>query len=742
MPIYEYKGQQYDLSETDPAAAKAKIQAYLNETPVVKQTPVAETKPAGVLEQMFGAGSPLASAASGYIVKPLMGLNQMLAETGVFGETVKQQARGNVRALEEARAEGKKRVGREGIDFVEIGASLLSPINKLAPAAAAPTALGRVGQAAGTGVLFGGLEPVKDVDNYLEEKLSQMTTGAIAGTVIGGGLEAGKKAAGVLKKLAQPLTTEGKKQALREYLQKLTGDEKQKVVDSLRKSEEIVAGSKPTTMEAISEVPEAAALAAYQQKLAKTPEVAGRFAAREAEQQAARMKELGTIAGAPGSLQAAQAERAALTAPMREQALEQANIAGQIAPRLEADIAAKQASKARALQTEGILGTEAAQQNVLAQTFTPVPGYPRFPARYTENIERIAGNLEGAKAAGDIVKQRQAEVDFKKFQLKSLEDNGFYPLQTQPIIEKIDSILATPGEGASTVVRNVMTSIKGKLAELTDPKTGVIDSRNLYTVRKEIGNDIQKFSKEAANWDAKLTSGLETNLKGYIDNAIESAGGADWKKYLNTYAKSSEKINRIQIGEELQAKLGTALGNKERAGVFATAVQDAAKTIKRSTGQPRFQNLEEILTKEEITSVNKVLADVQRKAKGEELATFSFVGKADAGGELPNLLNKYASVTNFVLKALKRDSTEEINRIAADLMLNPNKLAAFIEGVPAGQVNNVVSAMMKKLTPSNRELLVRYLTPAQSEAALAREALGTLGRTQAIEGVISAGNQE
>jgi len=29
MPVYEYQGQHYDLAETDPSAAKAKILAYL-----------------------------------------------------------------------------------------------------------------------------------------------------------------------------------------------------------------------------------------------------------------------------------------------------------------------------------------------------------------------------------------------------------------------------------------------------------------------------------------------------------------------------------------------------------------------------------------------------------------------------------------------------------------------------------------------------------------------------------------
>jgi hypothetical protein len=674
-----------------------------------------QQQPVSMTERMFGAGSPTARFLKGAIVDPLLGANQLLAETGLFGDTVRQQARGNVRAVEQAVQEGRQRVGSEGFDFVQLAGNIVSPINRIAPTAAAPTALGRVGQASGTGLLFGGVTPVVNTEDYLSEKLTQLGTGAIAGALIGSGVESAKKASKVVKDLSQPLTESGRREALREYLRKLTGPEQEKVISALRSTDELVQGSRPTAAEAVSDIPTATGIAAYQRRLAGSmPEegIAGQFAQREAQQQTARMNALGQVSkGGDEAIAAAVAQREAATAPLREQALTQANIAGQLQPRLDAEIASKFQSKAKALQAEGQLATEASQQVKIAENFTPVPGLPRFPARYTENLERVAGNLEGAKTAGNIARQRQAEIDFKKFQLQSLADNGFYPLESQPIVSKIQSVLSKPGERASDVVTNVLGSLRSKLQQFTDEATGVIDSRDLYTIRKEIGNDIRKFAQESQNWDSRLTAKLEGNIKSYIDNAIEQAGGADWKKYLSTYAAASDKINRLQIGQFLEQKLGTTLGNKERAGVFANAVQEAASTIKRATGQPRFGKLEDVLTKEEVTSVNKVLADVQRKAKAEELASQSNVGSLiQDTAELPNLLNRYATLTNTVLKALKKDSNADINRLAAEMMLDPRKLAAFIEGVPQSNSKQVVTAMMKRLTPDNRDLFARYLT--------------------------------
>jgi hypothetical protein len=51
MPVYEYQGQHYDLAETDPAAAKAKILAYL-----AKQQPPSRERTYGEALQDIGAG--------------------------------------------------------------------------------------------------------------------------------------------------------------------------------------------------------------------------------------------------------------------------------------------------------------------------------------------------------------------------------------------------------------------------------------------------------------------------------------------------------------------------------------------------------------------------------------------------------------------------------------------------------------------------------------------------------------
>jgi len=605
--------------------------------------------------------------------------------------------------------EARTELGGEGLDVGEVIGTFVNPLNRFLPAATAATKTGRAAQYAGQGAVLGAFTPVEDAQNLVTEKINQIGFGAVLGGVLSSGIDLGKGVLNIAKEFTKPLTTAGQKAILQERFIELVSKNPEKITAALRNAPETVPGSKPTAAEAVANIPEATGLAAYQKALETVPQkgVSADFAVRDVAQQTARQQVLQKTGGTEEDILEAIANRTRVTEPLRENALTQANIAGQVAPRLEQQIAEKFKSKAGALQVGGKLETEAMQQQQLSREVFPVPGYPRVSPEYSQNYNRIVENLQGATLSKNIAAQRQAEAEFKKFQLQSLADEGFYPLRVQPIISNIDTILNKPGERASDVVTNVFSSLKEKLTRLTDPATGIIDSRDLYTIRKEIGNDIKKFSQESQNWDAKLTSGLEKNVKSYIDNAIEKAGNSgDWQKYLETFQKESTKINQMQIAQALEKQLGTPLGNKERAAQFAAAVENGASIIKRSTGQNRFAKLEEVLTPKQISDINKVLVDVQRKAKSEELASMSKVAGQQTY-ELPQLLNRYATITNTVLKLIKKDVTDDINRFAADMILDPPKLAAFIEGIPANKMQSIVTAFMSRLTPETRDAFSR-----------------------------------
>jgi ligand-binding SRPBCC domain-containing protein len=662
------------------------------------------------------------------IVNPALAVGQFVAP---------ETTRDLLSRYNESRAE----LGGQGVDVGEIIGTVINPLNRLFPGATAATATGRAAQFAGQGAVLGVLTPAQEAESLLTEKLKQAGAGALFGGILSGALDLGKGAFNIAKEFAKPVTTAGQKTILQQRLVELAGKEPEKIISALRNAPEIVPGSKPTAAEALADIPAATSLAAFQKGLEKTPAkgIAADFAVRRADVANARQALLRKTGGTQDDLIEAIAERTRVTAPIREDALAQANIAGRLEPQFEKEIASKFQSRAKALQVGGKLETEAAQlmrpttpitdfERRVAQatgneipdvswrrgaSFYPVEGMPAVPVAYRPQLNKdflnVLGNLEGATASKNIAAQRLAEGQFKKLQLQSLAENGFYPLRVNPIIENIDNVLTKPGTRSSDVVVNVFGSLREKLQRLSDPNTGVIDSNDLYTIRKEIGNDIKKFSQESQNWDARLTSGLEKNVKSYIDNAIEKAGNSgDWKRYLETFQQQSNKINQMQIAQALEKQIGTPLGNAERVAGFAAAVENAPNLIKRSTGQARFQKLDEIMTKKQMADIDSLMKDVSREARGDTLASLS-TAEGQALLELPNLLNRYALITNTVLKLIKKDATQDINRLAADMALNPKLLASFIEGVPPSKAQAVVKALYSKLTPENQEALNRAL---------------------------------
>lgn len=655
----------------------------------------AEVQPVTPLE------ATLTGVAKGAVFNPALAITQVVGGEG---------GREYVRGIQDQYRQTREQAGLTGIDVPEIAGAVISPINRLFPAVTGGAAA-RAGQYATQGAVLGALTPAEEAENLLTEKIKQIGIGGLFGGVLSGAFDLGKGAYKVAKEFTKPLTTAGQKAILQERLVAMASAEPEKILSALKNAPEIVPGAKPTAAEALADIPAATSLAAFQKSIEKTPKqgIAIDFSVRKSDVANARKALLQQTAGTQDDLIEAIAQRTRATAPLREGALEQANIAGELAPQFEQQIAQKFASKGQALQTAGLLGTEASQQQQLARNFFPVPGYPRVGPELSNNFDRVLGNLEGAKAAKDIAAQRQAELQFKQLQLQSLAENGFYPLRVNPIIENIDNVLKKPGERASDVVVSVFGSLREKLQRLSNPETGVIDSNDLYTIRKEIGNDIKKFSEASQNWDAKLTGGLEKNVKSYIDNAIEKAGNSgDWKRYLDTFQKESTKINQIQIAQALEKQLGTPLGNAERVAGFAAALENAPNLIKRSTGQARFQKLEDIMTKKQMNDFNSVLADVSREAKGDTLASLSAV-EGQALADLPNLLNRYATVTNTILKLIKKDVKDDLNRMFADMALNPPALAAFIEGVPASKSQAVVKALWSRLNDQNKAALNRAL---------------------------------
>lgn len=704
-----------------------------------------ESDKPSVMDKMFGAGSPIARFVKGAVVDPALGVNQLLARLPIFPDEVKNQADQFVKKYEAMTTEERKKLGSEGFDWYQLLGAVASPVNKLIPSTAGTGVATKVGQGAAAGALYGGAAPTVagSEEDFAAEKAIQMAFGGVVGGAIPLTIETSKALVGFIRGL--PLSEAAKQRALTKYLGDMIPEgERQNIVAALRNAPEIVPGSKPTVGEALADIPGALSLQREQARLSQSPFTATQMVQRQREQQAARQGLLQSTFGTAEDLAGAEAERARVTAPLREEALMQANVYGQTAPRLEAELAAKMGQAGQptgmigALQTQGQLASEAVQAMNRANTWTPVPGMPMFPGRYSPNFERAAELTKAADLVSDVVQQRKLELDFKKLQLDSLKNEGFYPLSTRDLTTRIDNMLSKPGSRSNELLTTSLAAVKSKLEKYTDPQTGIIDSRDLYNIRKEVASDIGAFlaskGQQGMNTEA---ANADKAIKAMIDESINKAAGTKtWTDYLSNFAKYSEKINQMQVGQELQNKLGANLGDVEKAGVFSTAVNNAAGLIKRKTGQQRFDNLEDFLTTDQISSVNKVMADLNRKVKAE-IASKQVKGapeKPFSGVEdLPSILSRPVVIARGVLETLRKGSQRQFDAKVAELMLDPQKMASFLDEINKPQAKGVAEAMMAKLSPEMGEKFRNFVYPV-SEMTKDIEGRLTRGLTTQIIG--------
>lgn len=189
----------------------------------------------------------------------------------------------------------------------------------------------------------------------------------------------------------------------------------------------------------------------------------------------------------------------------------------------------------------------------------------------------------------------------------------------------------------------------------------------------------------------KQVMDVKDRLVGWLEKNAPEYGQA-----RKTFAAKSKPINQMEVGQYLEGKLTAALGaGEQRASSFATAVRDAAGTIKRATtNEARFKALTDVLTPAQVRVVEAVRDDLARAAetkiqagKGTPAApnVSELASAAQRGIRLPNLMNRIASVANDISRRLVGKIDSKLAIQLATEMLDPRAAAAAIEKAMAAE---------------------------------------------------------
>lgn len=198
--------------------------------------------------------------------------------------------------------------------------------------------------------------------------------------------------------------------------------------------------------------------------------------------------------------------------------------------------------------------------------------------------------------------------------------------------------------------------------------------------------------------EARAIGNTRTAFVSWLERKVPEYG-----KARTEYAADSRVIDRMKIGQALEDKLVSAT-EKETPSTFANAIRNELQTIKRATGQPRYDELSQIMTPEEVSKITSVLQDVQRKSR-----TFNIPQKTNLFGgvnvaeetrpHLPNLLSRPAMIANFLLKSRTNDIEKLVDQIASRAYLNPDELAGILAQLPTAKRNAALRGILDSRNP-------------------------------------------
>ena len=419
-------------------------------------------------------------------------------------------------------------------------------------------------------------------------------------------------------------------------------------------------------------------------------------------QEAAQLNQLQSLAGGATQTASKIAQTEAKNAlnakliPTLTTELNAANIAGQELPRLQGE--ANRFGEAAANKVEDVRRMTAASERAgeRAANTIPVAGQPRVPGRYTYmgELEKQAENVaakaaEGSLAFGEASRFAQAGAD-------SLAAHGLKPLKSDAIIANITRKAGDPEYAGNDIIKGALKNVADDITEWTN-NGGVIDAWALDSIRKNSVNAaVRKLNPGMdQNQQKNLAAEVITQIKPVIINAIESAGGTGYGKYLTDYATGRQAIAQTKLGAKAMQLF------KDSPDKFISLVEgNSPEVVEKVFGKGNYNLAKEMSSQAYDNLRNISAAALRTKSMAEQVTAGekvfkNVVGENLKGYEIPNILDPKVAVTNRTIHILRDKVNKNTMDVLTEGMRSGESLNALLNTLPTAQRNAVYLAIQK-----------------------------------------------
>jgi hypothetical protein len=667
----------------DSPPTEAELEQIFSSLPTERQPLPVEQSPLGAaIEQRSMA--PLAEAARQEVMggnvagmaygaaKPFIGLAQLGIQAGerFFGtpegrEPLSQRVAGGLQDFERARAEA----GGSSIPVIAGQMLPFSAATRLVEPAKG--FVGRAGQAFVGGGMAGAVEPVTTPDaDFGAAKTAQIATG----TAVGPATSLLGSFATTLARRFNNSFLDGANLEAGRLANELAGDRRDLVVQSLRQPQPTM-GATVTAAQAAAPARSAEFSALGRRAAQVRP---SEFEDIAQAQNRARAQELSTIAGTPDDIAAAERARSAATEPLY-QAARQSDLpvdslrTVQLVDRL---IGSRQGRP----QVTNVL-------NSVRQTM--FEAYP-YQDRARDSWNSVRGTISSYQGAVPN------ELDAARRIL-----NGVKNLDIDPFTAIVRLKALRPQD---QVARD---QIRAAITNLELPDQVVTQNANqLINASRNISDLLEQRDPAGRKINQAVSRELLA-VKRSVDRQIAKSA-PEFGQAQSLFADLSKPIDRMRVGQYIQDRLIPAINDAgadapQRATVFANAMRDMNESVRQATGYRRAGSLEDLMTPDEIVSLQRIGADLARDVDVQRLAGAGQRRATEAVGEMfseqaPNALSRPMMIINAILRRTGAGASERTMNALAIKMQDPAAMADIMDRATAAERRAIERGIMLYIT--------------------------------------------
>lgn len=441
------------------------------------------------------------------------------------------------------------------------------------------------------------------------------------------------------------------------------------------------------------------------------------------QQELARIRTLEELAGGANQTAANEARREMQKLlnqkliPTLKTEMEAANIAGRMVPGMERQVAELEGAAADKVQDVRRMTAASERATAEGRQQLVERGLPVSGTRYTYMGELARAADQFAEDAA-VASLRLGEGGrFAQAAMQSLEAHGLRPLRADSINRAISQRLTDPKLApGNRDLQTALTRVGEDVQQWTN-SNGIIDAWALDNIRKNsinaYVNSLPLNPKQARSLAADLTE----QIKPVLIDAVETAGGTGYRRYLQDYARGMQTIGQSKLGAEAMKlyadnptgfiKLVEGNSPEKIRKIFGAGSDNIFKELSLNT-QNRLGGIANQLKREAIidaqsTAGEKALVDLMR----DNLKLLRF----------PNFLNVYATGYNNAVAALEEKVGRRTLQILTEAAKSAKSFDELLDVLPAAERNVVLRALQDPTTFRASQPVVGGLAAGVSEPA-------------------------